>query len=143
MLVLVRMALQKIIWINIEADPSLDGSTGILRHPAVLLQLDEPDDVEVVPLDELPLPGEEEPDEEVLVGGVSGSEHEVGVADDNAGSGGEEGDGLHDVPGELPEGEAEEEADLQHGQAEAGPQNAAHLLVCCHVDLFFPLLQLL
>lgn len=107
--------MQKIIGIDFEPDPPLHRRTCVLRHPPMLLQLNKPRHIKIMPLNELPLPGEEEPHEEVLVGGVPGGEHEVGVANHDPCTGGEEGDGLHHVPRELPEGEAEEEADLHDG----------------------------
>lgn len=107
--------MQKIIGVDLESDPPLHRGARVLGHPPVLLQLDEPHHIEVMPLYELSLPGEEEPHKEVLVGGVPRGEHEVGVANHDPRGGGEEGNGLHHVPRELPEGEAEKEPDLHDG----------------------------
>lgn len=80
----------------------------------VLLKLHEPLHIELVRRTKLPLPRQEQPLHEVLVRRVPRGDEEVGVADEQAGRGGEEGDRLHHVPRELPEREAEEEPDLAH-----------------------------
>lgn len=77
--------------------------------------------VEVLLLEQVPLPTLEDPLHEVLVARIARRDHEVGVAADQATSGGEEGDGLHDVPRELPEREPEEEQQFYYDPAKDCP----------------------
>lgn len=116
-----------------------DGPTLLQRKLALLLQLCEAIHIKLMLYEEFPLPGEEEPLHQVLVSRVPRGEEEVSIADEKPSGGGEEGDGLHDVPRELPEGEAEEEAHLQDEEPKTGPEDVANLSVCQLVNLLFPL----
>ena len=113
---------------------------GILAAPLELQVLVQ---VEVLPLDQLPLPRLEHPLHEVTVGWVPCCDEEVRVPHNQARRGREERDGLHDVPRELPEREPEEEADLGDQETQARPEDASDLLVRQLVDIFQLSLELL
>lgn len=81
---------------------------------AMLLQLQVPLHIKPMLGAKLSPPRQEEPLHEVLVSRVPRRHQEIGVADKQPGRGREERDRLHHVPRELPECEAEEEADLGH-----------------------------
>lgn len=76
------------------------------------LELQVPIQVEVLPLNQLLLPRLKQPLHEVSVSWIPWCDEEVGIPYNQACRGGEEGDGLHDIPRELPEGEPEKEPNL-------------------------------